>query len=145
MSEFVVRNPDYERDVREGFAAQGLMHTLGVKILNIAPGAVDLAVDHQPGLLQANGFFHAGVSTTLADTAAGYAAFSLFEKGAHVLSIEFKINLLSPAVGQRLIARGRVERAGKTITVCRADVYAETDGVEKPVATGLFTMMKAML
>jgi len=144
MSErrFTVRDPDFEAKARASFVRQGLMGTLGAELLLVAPGACDIACPFAPGLAQQHGFFHAGVSSALADTAAGFAAFTLFEPGSGVLTVEFKINLLAPAAGERLIARGRVERAGRTLTVCRSDVAVVTGGAEKPVATGLFTMMR---
>lgn len=118
------------------------MTTFGAELLLVAPGAADIAVPFGPGLAQQHGYFHAGVTSAIADTAAGYAAFTLFEANRGVLTVEFKINLLAPGQGERLIARGRVERSGRTLTVCRADVVAVRAGVEHPVATGLFTMMQ---
>ena len=136
------RNPAFEADGRASFARQGLMTTLGAEIVRVAHGEVDIAVDFREGLSQQHGFFHAGVTSAIADTAAGYAAFTTFEPGSGVLTVEFKINLVAPADGERLIARGRVERAGRTLTICRADVVVVKAGVEKPVAIGLFTMMR---
>lgn len=142
---FEPRTPDYEARCRASFAKQGLMMTYGARILHVAPGECDLACDFSQGLAQQHGFFHAGVTTALADTASGFAAFTLFAADAGVLTIEFKINLLAPAAGDLLIARGRVERAGKTITVCRSDVVVVKGGVEKSIATGLFTMMQVTM
>lgn len=138
---FEPRDPDYERRIRESFARQGFMATLGIEILKIAPGAVDLVLPHAPGLTQQHGYFHAGTSTTLADTAAGYAAFSLFPPGTGVLTSEFKVNLLNPGQGARLIAEGRVVKPGRRLTICRADVYGERDGKPVHVLTGLFTLV----
>jgi uncharacterized protein (TIGR00369 family) len=138
-SSFTPRAADFAELTRESFARQGLMTTFGAELTHVAPGGVDIA---GPGLSQQHGFFHAGVTSALADSAAGYAAFTLFEAGAGVLTVEFKINLLAPAAGERLVARGRVERSGRTLTICRADVVVAKAGVETAVATGLFTLMR---
>jgi uncharacterized protein (TIGR00369 family) len=138
----IPRNPNFDADGRASFARQGLMTTLGAELVHVALGACDIAVDFREGLSQQHGFFHAGVTSAIADTAAGYAAFTTFEQNSGVLTVEFKINLIAPADGERLIARGRVEKAGRTLTICRADVVVVKAGVEKPVAIGLFTMMR---
>lgn len=134
-------DPDYEARVRASFDRQEFMAMLGVMIEHLAPGEVDLALLHRPNLTQQHGYFHAGVTATLADSAAGYAALSLYPKGTGVLTTEFKINLLRPAQGQRLIARGRVIKPGRTLTICRSDVYGELDGHEAHVATLLLSMI----
>ena len=141
MSRHEPRDPDYAARVRASFARQAFMTTLGVEIMHLAPGEVDLGLSYRPDLTQQHGYFHAGVTTTLGDTAAGYAALSLFPKGTGVLTTELKINLLRPAQGRRLIARGRVIKPGRTLTVCQSDAYAEGDGREIHVATMLLTMM----
>ena len=110
-------DPDYEARVRASFDRQEFMATLGVMIEHLAPGEVDLALLHRPNLTQQHGYFHAGVTATLADSAAGYAALSLYPQGTGVLTTEFKINLLRPAEGQRLVARGRVIKPGRTLTI----------------------------
>ncbi len=134
-------DPDYEARVRASFARQAFMSTLGVSIAHLAPGEVDLALPHRPDLSQQHGYFHAGVTATIADSAAGYAALSLYPKGTGVLTTEFKINLLRPAEGHRLVARGRVIKPGRTLTICRSDVYGERDGKEMHVATLLLSMI----
>jgi len=118
------------------------MGHLGVRILRLAPGAVDLAVDNRPELNQQHGFFHAGVTSAVADSASGYAAYSLFEPGTEVLTAEFKINLVNPARGERLEAEGRVIKPGRTLTVCRSDVYGVLGAERTLVATALLTMMQ---
>jgi uncharacterized protein (TIGR00369 family) len=134
-------DPDYEARVRASFDRQEFMATLGVMIEHLAPGEVDLALLHRPNLTQQHGYFHAGVTATLADSAAGYAALSLYPQGTGVLTTEFKINLLRPAEGQRLVARGRVIKPGRTLTICRSDVYGARDGRETHVATLLLSMI----
>jgi uncharacterized protein (TIGR00369 family) len=141
MTVYTVRNPDYERDLREGFARQSLMSSLGARLETIVPGAVDIAIDARADLLQQNGFVHAGVLTSIADSACGGAAITLMPPSSDVLSIEFKVNLLAPAAAPRFVARARVLRAGKTITVCRADVFGIDGANETLVATMLGTMM----
>ncbi|WP_350334658.1 PaaI family thioesterase [Coralliovum pocilloporae] len=142
MSDFVVRDPDYDARIRRSFARQSFMGLMGVELCHIAPGAVDLKVAARSDLEQQHGFFHAGVTSSVADSAAGYAALSLFEAGAGVLTVEFKINLLAPGQGDALLARGRVVKSGRTLTLAKADVFALQEDAETPVATGLFTMIQ---
>lgn len=141
MTEFTTRDPDYERRIRESFARQRAMETFGARLLRVAPGEVEIGFDFQEAFTQQHGYLHAGLVTALVDTACGYAALSLTEPGAEVLSVEFKLNLLSPAAGARFAARARVVRAGRNLTVCAGDLYAFKDGSEKVVATMLATMM----
>jgi uncharacterized protein (TIGR00369 family) len=141
MTPFEPRDPDFERRVRESFARQRVMETMGATLLRVAPGEVEIALPFREELTQQHGFLHAGVVTTIVDSACGYAALSLMPPGAGVLTIEFKLNLLAPAAGARLIARGRVTKPGRTINVCAGDVFAEQDGREKLVATMLATVM----
>ncbi|WP_245417884.1 PaaI family thioesterase [Cohaesibacter celericrescens] len=115
---------------------------MGATISHIAPGQVDIALSAREDLLQQHGYFHAGVTSTIADSAAGYAAYSLFAAGDGVLTSEFKINLLSPAQGETLVARGRVLKSGKQLTICASDVYGLQNGTQTHVATGLFTLMR---
>eukprot|EP00035_Acanthoeca_spectabilis_P031922 m.16285 g.16285 ORF g.16285 m.16285 type:complete len:218 (+) comp5036_c0_seq1:34-687(+) len=141
---FQPRDPDWQSKVADSFAKQTFMAHLGAELTHCSPGEVHITTAASPALRQQHGFFHAGVTTSIADSAAGYAAFSLFESGAEVLSTEFKINLLNPALGDRLIARGRVLKPGKTLTVTQADVFGVDDstGKETHVATMLATMMQ---
>ncbi len=141
MPAFEPQTPDYAARVRDSFARQQVMHTIGACLLSVAPGLIEIELPFRADLTQQQGFLHAGIVTTIADSACGYAALSLMPADADVLSIEFKINMLAPAVGERLIARGRVIRAGRNITVCASDVLAFRDGAEKIVATMLATMM----
>eukprot|EP00873_Tetraselmis_striata_P005409 jgi/Tetstr1/425673/TSEL_016093.t1 len=117
------------------------MTTLGAEIAALAPGRVELEAAYHPGLTQQHGFFHAGVTSTLADSAAGYAALSLFEPGHGVLTTEFKMNLLNPGRGDRIRAVGRVIKTGRTLSVVAADVHGFGDFGEVHIATGLFTMI----
>lgn len=142
MPPFTPRDLEFEARVRASFARQAFMSHLGVEISHLAPGEVDLLVPFREQLTQQHGYFHAGVTATIADSAAGYAALSLFSPGTGVLTTEFKINLLAPGEGDRLIARGRVVKPGRTLTVCRSDVAASSGGSETLIATALFTMMQ---
>mgnify|MGYP006171815463 FL=1 len=113
---FVPRDPGFAGRVEASFGRQAFMGHLGVVLAHLAPGEVDLMVPFQEGLTQQHGFFHAGVTATIADSAAGYAALSLFSPGTGVLTTEFKINLLAPARGEKLVARGRVVKSGRTLS-----------------------------
>jgi uncharacterized protein (TIGR00369 family) len=135
------RDPDFAARVRASFERQSFMATLGARLTRVEPGEVDVEVPVRADLTQQHGFLHAGALATAADSACGYAALSLMPPGAAVLSVEFKINMLAPASGECVIARARVVRAGRTITVCAADVSAVSAGGEKLVATMVGTMM----
>jgi uncharacterized protein (TIGR00369 family) len=141
MAQFEPQDPDYERRVRATFDRQPVMATLGASLLRVAPGEVEIALPFRADLTQQHGFLHAGVVTAVVDTACGAAALSLMPPGAGVLTVEYKVNLLAPAAGDRFVARARVAKPGRTLTVCAGDVYAERDGRETPVATMLATMM----
>ncbi len=134
--------PDFAQRVRDSFNRQAFMTTLGVRLVDVAPGRCDLAMPHRADLCQQNGFLHAGVTAALADSAAGYAAYTVMPANSDVLSIEFKHNLLAPAVGERFLARGQVQRAGRTIVVVQATVVAETGEQRKTVALMQATMMR---
>lgn len=142
MTAFKPRDPDFQVRVRDSFARQSMMNTIGAEIVELAPGVCTLGMGYRRDLCQQHGYLHAGVTTTLADSAAGYAAFSLFPAGSSVLTAEFKINLLAPAAGERFLARGRVEKSGRTLTVVRSEVFAvDKDGTERSIALMLATMM----
>jgi uncharacterized protein (TIGR00369 family) len=117
------------------------MTTLGASITTPKPGQVEIAFPFHPSLTQQNDFVHAGAITSILDSACGYAALSVAPEGHDVLSVEFKVNLLAPAVGESFSARAQVKRAGKTLVVCAADAFARKDGKEKLVATMLATIM----
>lgn len=119
-------NPDFAETLNGSLARQGVMRLLGAEISIAEPGEVELVVPFRTELSQQHGYFHAGITTTALDSACGGAALSLMPSGSEVLSVEFKVNLLAPAAGDRLVARGSVVRAGRTITVVRGDAYAVT-------------------
>ena len=132
---------EFERRVRASFARQGLMRTIGATLGNISPGSVEILLVPSPAISQQHGFVHAGAVAAIADTAAGYAALSLMPPDASVLTTEFKINLVAPAVGERILARGRVVKAGRTLTLAQTEVVAERDGKETLVALLTATLM----
>jgi uncharacterized protein (TIGR00369 family) len=135
-------DPDFDARVRKSFGRQAFMSFLGVELVHLAPGEVGLSIAFRPDLTQQHGLFHAGVTAAIADSAAGYAALSLFAPGTGILTTEFKINLLSPAKGERLLARGRVVKSGRTLTVCRSDVFGIEGPQETHIATALLTMIQ---
>ncbi|MEI2384117.1 PaaI family thioesterase [Breoghania sp. JC706] len=141
MAGFEPRDADWEARVRASFARQPFMEYLGAVIAHLAPGEVDLDMPHARALTQQHGYFHAGSTASIADSAAGYAALSLYPAGTGVLTSEYKINLLNPARGEKLVARGRVVKPGRTLTICRSDVYGLEAGRETHVATGLFSLV----
>ena len=120
---FTPANPDYQSVVRDSFARQGLMATIGARIVDLGPGFCVVEMPYTPAVSQQQGFFHGGAIGAIADTAAGYAAYSLMPAGAEILTVEFKLNLIRAALPPTLRAEGRVLRAGRTLTVCRADVF----------------------
>ena len=133
------RNPEFEHAVRDSFARQAHMGTLGARLTRIEPGAVDITAPFDARFTQQNGYWHAGAVTSIADSACGYAAFSLAAAGTDVLAVEFKINLLAPARGDVFRAVARVLRSGRTLTVCSADVFALDGDDSTLIATMLST------
>lgn len=134
--------PDTILRIRASFAAQGLMAHLGATIVRIEAGRVVLRLPFRPELTQQAGYFHAGSTAALADSAGGYAAMTRFAPGWEVLTTEFKLNLLNPAQGQWLEATGRVVKSGRTLSICQMDVHAHRDGTVVHVATGLQTLIR---
>lgn len=135
------KDPDYEARVRISFGKQELMRTIGATLEAVNPGVVSIRLPFRDDLTQQHGFIHAGAIAAVADSACGYAALTLMPPGAGVLSIEFKVNMLSPAKGDSVVARASVIRAGRSIMVCRADVHAATGATEKLIAAMQGTMM----
>jgi uncharacterized protein (TIGR00369 family) len=138
-----MNNESLQERIAESFQRQRLLSTLGARLLHIADGEVDIELPWSEAIQQQHGFVHAGAIATIADSACGYACLTRMPRGSAVLSVEFKINLLSPAVGDRFVARGRVVRVGRTVGVATAEVVAQTS--EKPetvVALMQATMMR---
>jgi uncharacterized protein (TIGR00369 family) len=135
-------NTDFAEAVANNFAQQPVMNLIGARLAHVEPGVVEIELPFRADLTQQDGYLHAGVITTVADSAAGYAAYTLMPAGSRVLSIEFKVNLLRPARGELFVARAEVLKAGRTLTVVRADVFAIGAIFEKElVATMQGTMM----
>ncbi|RYG37562.1 MAG: PaaI family thioesterase [Burkholderiales bacterium] len=127
--------------ITASFASQGLMSTLKAELAHVSAGAVEIVLKPGGHVSQQHGFVHAGAISAIADTAAGYAALSLMPEGKGVLTTEFKINLLAPAVGDLVRAKGRVIKAGRTLTLAQTDVFAEVGGQQKLVAFLTATLM----
>jgi len=132
----------YADRVRASFARQAFMDHLGARLTCVEPGHCEVAAAHQPQLTQQHGYFHGGVMASLADSAAGYAAYSLMPADATVLTVEYKLNILRPGQGQQLVARAQVVKSGRTLTVVQADVFAVNDGRETLCLTSLQTLMR---
>jgi uncharacterized protein (TIGR00369 family) len=135
------KDPKFDARIRASFAKQGLMETLGASITSLGPGVVEISFTPSSSTSQQHGFVHAGAVAAIADTAAGFASLSLMPAGVGVLTTEFKINLVAPAIGDRIVARGRVVKAGRTLTLAQTDVVAVTDGKEMLVALLTATLM----
>ena len=141
MVEFTPADPDFAARTRDSFARQGIMDLIGARMTRVEPGLVEIAVLYRDDLAQQHGFFHAGVTSTIADSAGGYAAFTLFPANASVLTTEYKINLLAPAHGSVLRAVGRVVKPGRTLTVCDVEVFVEKGGAERICAKMLQSLI----
>src|SRR6202521_2311389 len=135
------RDPAWEARVRDGFARQSFMATIGAKIAALSPGMCELELPFRADLCQQHAYVHGGVIAAIDDAAAGFAAATLMPAGAGVLTVEFKINLIAPAEGERFRARGETVRAVRTLTVVVSEVSADKCGVWRRVARMLATMM----
>jgi uncharacterized protein (TIGR00369 family) len=133
-----MHEPNFKTRVRQSFERQQVMRLIGADLVLVEPGVVEINLPYREDLTQQNGFIHAGIVTTILDSACGYAAYSLMPAGSSVLSVEFKVNLLAPAKADVIKIRAEVKRAGRTITVCTADAYAD----DKVCATMLATMIR---
>lgn len=136
------RNPAFAEEIRKSFAKQTIMVLIGAELSRVEPGVIEITLPYRADLTQQHGYLHAGIVTTIADSACGYAAYSLMPPNSEVLSVEFKVNLLRPAKGERFLAASEVIKAGKTLTVVRADVFGvDHEGERELVATMLATMI----
>lgn len=140
MADFIVHDSNYQKRVSDSFAKQTALKTIGAELRRIAPGEVDVALPFRSDLAQQHGFIHAGIITTIVDSACGYAALTLMPAETEVLTVEYKANFMSPAVGDYFLARGKVLKPGKTLSVCYGEVMAVKDGQEKVIVTMLATM-----
>ncbi|HKF70266.1 MAG TPA: PaaI family thioesterase [Stellaceae bacterium] len=141
MTLYQPRDPAYESRVRDSFARQALMQTIGAELAQVEPGRVEIALPYRADLTQQHGYLHAGITSTIADSAGGYAGYSLFPTGSSVLTVEFKINLLAPAAGERFFAVGDVVKPGRTLTICRLEVSALKGQQRTLIAIGQQTLI----
>lgn len=132
---------DPEQKISASFAAQGLMTTLGAELVHISRGEVHIALRPRPEISQQHGYTHAGAVTSIADSACGYSALSVAPAECDVLTVEFKINFIRPAVGERFLAIGKVVKRGKTLTVCQSEVVAEQGAKRATIAVMQATIM----
>ena len=135
-------NPAFADEVRQSFAKQSIMGLIGGTLTRVEPGVVEISLPYRADLTQQDGYVHAGIVTTIADSACGYAAYSLMPPESDVLAVEFKVNLLRPAKGELFVARAEVIKPGRTLTVVRADVFATSGDERQLVATMQGTMMR---
>lgn len=138
---FQPRDPDWETTVRQSFARQKVMKLIGAELIALAPGHCEIRLPFRDDLTQQNGYFHAGITSTIVDSAGGYAGYTLMPKGSDVLSVEFKLNLLAPADGEFLVAEGQVLKSGKNLVITRGEVYAIRNGKATHCATMQQTLM----
>ncbi len=141
---FEPQNPDYDAAVRDSLSRQPFIDTVGAAVHELKPGYCELTMQRRHDFTQQHGFFHGGIVASLLDSAAGYAAYSLYPKDSTVLTVEYKVNFLKPAMGDRLFASARVIKPGKTLYICQADAYVETGDERSHCLTGVFTMMCLM-
>lgn len=133
---------DFKKKVEESFNRQKFMELINAKLVAVKPGYCEIQVPYNLNLTQQHGFFHAGIISTIADNAAGYASFSLMEESSSVLTVEFKLNLISPGDGELLIGRSNVLKNGRTLTICRSEVFVSKNGKEKLCAASQTTLIE---
>jgi uncharacterized protein (TIGR00369 family) len=135
------RNPEWEPTVRGSFARQNVMKLIGAEMGTLTPGHCEIRLPFRDDLTQQNGFFHAGITGTIVDSAGGYAGLTVMPPGAEVLTVEFKLNLLAPADGEYLVAEGEVLKSGRNLVITRGEVYAIRNGNATHCATMQQTLM----
>ena len=139
------RNPAFAEEIKQSFTKQTIMGLIGAELSLVEPGVIEITLPYRADLAQQHGYLHAGIVATIADSACGYAAYSLMPPNSEVLSVEFKVNLLRPAKGERFLAVAEVVKAGKTLTIVRADVFGvhhkDHEDQRELVATMLGTMI----
>jgi uncharacterized protein (TIGR00369 family) len=139
--DFRILDPNFERRVRDSFARQAAMALIGATMTRVSPGRCEIELPVREDLTQQHSYVHGGVVGMIGDSAGGYAAFTLMPVDSSVLTVEYKINMLAPAKGERLLAVGSVVKPGRTLSIVRADVYALEDGRETLVAAMQQTLM----
>lgn len=141
LPEFEPKRAEFAQEIRDSFGRQRVMSTIGADIVTVEPGRVEIALPFDEKLTQQDDFLHAGIVATILDSACGYAAFTLMPAGTRVLTVEYKINLLAPAIGDSFVARGTVVRPGRTLTVCHGELDAITQEERTPAALMIATMI----
>lgn len=141
MPKHELLDPDFESRVRTSFDRQGAIISLGARLIDLIPGEARIEMPFNPSFTQQDGFLHAGIVTTIVDSACGYAAYTLMPGGSRVLTVEYKVNFLSPAKGEKFIAIGKVVKSGRKLTVCSGEVFAYENGEEMQVALMQATMI----
>ena len=136
-------DPNFESRVRSSFDRQEVNRTIGARLVKVAPGEVHIELPVRHDLTQQHGYIHAGITTTVVDSACGYAALTLMPEPMEVLTIEYKVNFLSPARGEKILAIGKVVKPGRTVTVCSGEAWAYGGGGRKQVAAMQATMIAA--
>jgi uncharacterized protein (TIGR00369 family) len=145
MTDFTPLNPDYASVVAQSFARQGLMQALGIELAEVMPGGCVLVARHRPDLLQQHGYFHGALIGAMLDCAGGYAAYSLMPPQSEVLTTEYKVNFLTAAEGERLVARGRVVKPGRTLSVTSVEAFCVQGDVELLCAVMLQSLIRVPL
>jgi uncharacterized protein (TIGR00369 family) len=142
MQAFNPPNPNYEEQIKLGFARQNVMNAIGARLRRVASGEVEIELNFREDLTQQHGYVHAGIITIIADSACGFAAYSLMPENSEVLTVEYKVNFMAPARGEKFVAIGRVIKSGRTLTVCAGEVIAIDGEARKTIAIIQTTMMK---
>ena len=140
--DYTPKDKDFRKKVQDSFGRQKFMDLIGAELVEVNPGYCEIKVPFDETLTQQHGFFHAGVISTLADNTAGYAAFSLMEANSSILTVEFKLNLLAPGKGDSLIGKAKVIKNGRTLTICRSEIYVIQDGNATLCAAGQSTLIE---
>ena len=139
---YTPKDIDYKTKVRDSFSRQKFMNLINAKLITVEPGYCEIHIPYDITITQQHSFFHAGIVGTVADNAAGYAAFSLMDKSSSILTVEFKLNLVAPADGELLVGKSHVLKYGKTLTICRSDIFVVKNGVEKLCAASQSTLIE---
>ncbi|WP_438422702.1 PaaI family thioesterase [Aquimarina macrocephali] len=139
---FEPKSDTYKKKVKESFERQQFMKLINAQLIDVQPGYCEIHVPYHSSLTQQHGFFHAGIISTIADNAAGYAGFSLMEENSSVLTVEFKINLMAPGDGELLIGKSSVLKNGRTLTICKSEVFIIKNGNEKLCAAAQLTLIE---
>ena len=138
---FEVVDSNYASKVIDSFSRQPFMAFIGAKMVKILPGYCEILLPYKSEISQQHGYFHGGIIGTIADNCGGYSAYSLMPADCSVLTVEYKLNLIASGLGEQLVGRGQVVKSGRTLTICRSDVFVIKDGVEKQCATSIVTLM----